>query len=51
MNEDEKEPRIIRLCSNWEPRLGYVCDKPEGHKGPHEARVIWGDEDADTDDR
>lgn len=33
----------VRLCSLFNEEWSIVCDEPEGHKGPHAARVLWGD--------
>lgn len=36
---------VIRLCSEFDPVHLVTCDLPEKHKGPHSARVLWGDEE------
>lgn len=38
------EHSIVILCSNWNFLNQVVCDKPLGHKGPHQALIVWGDE-------
>jgi len=43
---------VTKLCSEPELADGYgwmVCDKPAGHRGPHSATILWGDEDDDYD--
>lgn len=34
----------IKLCSEFEPQTKLVCDLPKGHRGPHRATMLWGDE-------
>jgi hypothetical protein len=40
----------IRLCSNYDPVTGMVCDLPAKHRGAHRATCYWGDEIEVTDD-
>lgn len=39
-----------KLCSNYDPVTGLVCDLPLNHRGAHKATVFWGDEVTDDDD-
>lgn len=39
--------KVTTLCSNVaDDHTRIVCDLPLGHKGPHKATVVWGDEEA-----
>lgn len=40
----------IKLCSAYDLLSRSVCDLPKGHKGPHQALVVWGDEEAGGED-
>jgi hypothetical protein len=33
----------MKLCSQYNPKTELVCDLEQGHKGPHEAKSVWGD--------
>jgi hypothetical protein len=37
----------MKLCSAYDEFTQLTCDLPEGHKGPHKATVLWGDEGVD----
>lgn len=42
--------KVTKLCSDVDTDVTrVVCDLPLGHKGPHKATVVWGDENVGED--
>ena len=37
----------MRLCSSFDVIHCVTCDLPLGHRGPHKATLVWGDDDYD----